>query len=65
VREDARVSAIARIEAWPVNVPLEATYLMAPGVYPGMSRTVVRVTTSSNLRTRFRKRRGVPFCNEL
>ena len=39
------MSVVARIEAWPVNVPLEATYLMAPGVYPGMSRTVVRLTT--------------------
>lgn len=39
------MSRIARVEAWPVNVPLVATYLMAPGVYPGMSRTVVRVTT--------------------
>lgn len=38
------VTRIARVEAWPVNVPLVATYLMAPGVYPGMSRTVVRVT---------------------
>ncbi len=36
---------IARLEAWPVNVPLEATYLMASGVVPGISRTVVRVTT--------------------
>ena len=41
----APVTTIARVEAWPVNVPLVATYLMAPGVYPGMSRTVVRVTT--------------------
>lgn len=39
------MTRIARVEAWPVNVPLVATYLMAPGVYPGMSRTVVRVTT--------------------
>src|SRR5919109_2664367 len=36
---------IALVEAWPVNVPLEATYLMASGVVPGISRTVVRVTT--------------------
>jgi glucarate dehydratase len=39
------MSRIARIDAWPVNVPLEATYLMASGVVPGISRTVVRVTT--------------------
>ena len=43
------MSTIARIEAWPVNVPLHATYLMAPGSYPGMSRTVVRVTTSDGV----------------
>ena len=49
VREDALVSVVSRIEAWPVNVPLEATYLMAPGVYPGMSRTVVRVTTADGV----------------
>lgn len=46
---DAAVTAIAQIEAWPVNVPLEATYLMAPGTYPGMSRTVVRLTTIDGL----------------
>ena len=40
---------IARVEAWPVNVPLEATYLMASGVVPGISRTVVRVTTSDGV----------------
>ena len=39
------MTAIARVETWPVNVPLKAPYLMAPGVYPGMSRTIVRVTT--------------------
>jgi glucarate dehydratase len=43
------VSRIARVEAWPVNVPLEATYLMAPGVVPGISRTVVRVTTADGV----------------
>ena len=43
------MSVVARIEAWPVNVPLEATYLMAPGSYPGMSRTVVRVTTGDGI----------------
>src|SRR5438105_14676391 len=36
---------VARIEAWPVNVPLDAPYLFAPGTYWGMSRTVLRVTT--------------------
>jgi glucarate dehydratase len=40
------VSRIASIEAWPVNVPLEATYLMASGEVPGISRTVVRVRTN-------------------
>lgn len=43
------MSRIARIEAWPVNVPLEATYLMASGVVPGISRTVVRVTTGNGV----------------
>ncbi len=43
------MSFVARIEAWPVNVPLVATYLMAPGAYPGMSRTVVRVTTTDGV----------------
>jgi glucarate dehydratase len=39
------VSRIASVEAWPVNVPLETTYLMASGEVPGISRTVVRVRT--------------------
>ncbi len=43
------MSRIARVEAWPVNVPLEATYLMASGVVPGISRTVVRVTTADGV----------------
>ncbi len=43
------MSVVAGVEAWPVNVPLEAPYLMAPGVYPGMSRTVVRVTTADGV----------------
>ena len=43
------MSRIARVEAWPVNVPLEATYLMASGVVPGISRTVVRVTTDDGV----------------
>ena len=41
---------IARIEAWPVNVPLDAPYLFAPGTYWGMSRTVLRVTSSDGVR---------------
>jgi glucarate dehydratase len=32
-----------------VNVPLDATYLMASGVVPGISRTVVRVTTTDGV----------------
>ena len=32
-----------------MNVPLEATYLMASGVVPGISRTVVRVTTDDGV----------------
>ncbi|MGH3034835.1 MAG: mandelate racemase/muconate lactonizing enzyme family protein [Gaiellaceae bacterium] len=37
------------MEAWPVNVPLEAPYEMAPGVVAGIHRTVVRVTTSDGV----------------
>jgi glucarate dehydratase len=48
VQDDA-VSRIARVEAWPANVPLEAPYLMAPGDVPGISRTVVRVTTEDGI----------------
>jgi glucarate dehydratase len=43
------VSRIARVEAWPANVPLVAPYLMAPGEVPGISRTVVRVTTNDGV----------------
>jgi glucarate dehydratase len=43
------VARIERIEAWAVNVPLEATYLMAPGTFPGVSRTVVRVSTDDGM----------------
>jgi glucarate dehydratase len=43
------VSRIARVEAWPVNVPLEAPYEMAPGVVAGIHRTVVRVTTDDGV----------------
>jgi glucarate dehydratase len=43
------VTVIARIEAWPVNVPLQAPYEMAPGFVGGIHRTVVRVTTSDGV----------------
>jgi len=43
------MSRIARIEAWPANAPLEATYLMSTGTVPGISRTIVRVTTEDGL----------------
>ena len=43
------MSRIACVEAWPVNVPLEATYLMASGVVPGISRTIVRITTDDGV----------------
>ena len=43
------MSRIARVEAWPVNVPLEATYLMSSGVVPGISRTVVKVMTDDGI----------------
>jgi glucarate dehydratase len=43
------MSRIARIEAWPANAPLEATYLMATGTVPGISRTIVRVTTEDGV----------------
>jgi glucarate dehydratase len=46
VDRDARV---ARLEAWPVNVPLDAPYLFAPGTYWGMSRTVLRVTAGNGI----------------
>jgi glucarate dehydratase len=45
----AHMSRIARLEAWPVNVPLEAPYEMAPGVVAGIHRTVVRVTTTDGV----------------
>jgi len=47
--QDGAVSRIARVEAWPVKAPLEAPYLMAPGKVPGISRTVVRVTTEDGI----------------
>ncbi|MBA3381510.1 MAG: mandelate racemase/muconate lactonizing enzyme family protein [Actinobacteria bacterium] len=47
--QDGAVSRIASVEAWPVNVPLEATYLMSSGVVPGISRTVVRITTEDGI----------------
>jgi glucarate dehydratase len=40
---------IAQIEAWPVNVPLDAPYEFAPGIYWGMSRTVLRITTDDGV----------------
>jgi glucarate dehydratase len=43
------VSRIAKIEAWPVNVPLEAPYEMAPGIVAGIHRTIVRVTTEDGV----------------
>ncbi|MDQ3865214.1 MAG: mandelate racemase/muconate lactonizing enzyme family protein [Actinomycetota bacterium] len=43
------MSRIARLEAWPVNVPLEAPYAMAPGFVAGIHRTVVRVTTEDGI----------------
>ncbi len=46
---DRAVSRIARVEAWPVNVPLEAPYEMAPGVVAGIHRTIVRLTTSDGV----------------
>ena len=44
-----RVGRIARVEAWPVNVPLKAPYEMAPGFVGGIHRTIVRVTTSDGV----------------
>ncbi len=43
------MSKIASIEAWPVSVPLEIPYEMAPGVVAGINRTVVRVTTADGV----------------
>jgi glucarate dehydratase len=43
------MSRIARIEAWPANAPLEAPYLMSTGTVPGISRTIVRVTTEDGV----------------
>jgi glucarate dehydratase len=43
------VSRIAKVEAWPVNVPLEAPYEMAPGIVAGIHRTIVRVTTDDGV----------------
>jgi glucarate dehydratase len=43
------MSRIASVEAWPVNVPLEAPYEMAPGRVAGIHRTIVRVTTGAGL----------------
>lgn len=43
------MSRIARVEAWPTNARLEAPYLMAPGTVPGITRTIVRVTTEDGI----------------
>jgi glucarate dehydratase len=43
------VSRIAQVEAWPVNVPLEAPYEMAPGWVAGIHRTIARVTTEDGI----------------
>ena len=43
------MSRIASVEAWPVNVPLEAPYEMAPGRVGGIHRTVARVTTEDGV----------------
>jgi glucarate dehydratase len=43
------VSRIAKVEAWPVNVPLEAPYEMAPGIVAGIHRAIVRVTTEDGV----------------
>jgi glucarate dehydratase len=43
------VGRIARVEAWPVNVPLAAPYEMAPGWVAGIHRTIVRVTTEDGV----------------
>jgi glucarate dehydratase len=40
------VGRIESVEAWPVKVPLEAPYEMAPGIVAGIDRTIVRITTS-------------------
>jgi glucarate dehydratase len=40
---------IARVEAWPVNVPLDDPYLFAIGTYRGLSHTVVRLTTDDGI----------------
>ncbi len=40
---------ITSLEAWPVNVPLDAPYEFATGVFAGISSTVVRVTTDTGL----------------
>jgi glucarate dehydratase len=43
------MSRIAGLEAWPVNVRLEAPYEMAPGIVAGIHRTVIRVTTEDGV----------------
>ncbi len=45
----ADAGRITSLEAWPVNVPLDAPYEFATGVFAGISSTVARVTTDTGL----------------
>ena len=45
----AGAGLITSLEAWPVNVPLDAPYEFATGVYAGVSSTVARVSTDTGL----------------
>ncbi len=45
----AGAGLITSLEAWPVNVPLDAPYEFATGVFAGVSSTVARVTTDTGL----------------
>jgi glucarate dehydratase len=49
VVQHAVMGRIDRVEAWPANARLEAPYLMALGTVPGISRTIVRVTTEDGV----------------
>ena len=42
-------SKVVRVEAWPVNVPLDFPYRFAIGTYRGLSHTIVRLTTDDGL----------------
>lgn len=48
-RDTPGSSKIAKVEAWPVNVPLDFPYLFAIGTYRGLSHTIVRLTTDDGL----------------